>query len=563
MSEKTFSKPGASEVDMERRKFLKGSGAAIASGLAVPILASSGSVLADVEGDDSGAAEERVGAAEVSKGSWRKPNIIILITDQERYPQNWPTGWAEANLPNRKRLANNGLTFTNAYTAASACSPSRATLWTGLYPAEHNVTDTLNISTPGDTEPLASQNSFYPTIPNMATMLAGAGYDVVYKGKWHLSKDPSGTLGVGSARDLELFGFNGWDPPDAGTGQPYVWGGGTTDWDEWYAAGAADFLKERKSSKPFALIVSLVNPHDIGVFPGTYNATSQSDMPPYKGTTNFANVNLDASPLDQIGLPDNFAQEPYKPACQAQSVAWLSAGRGSLNTTDEQLHYLHFYAYLHMAVNQHIGTVLDALKFRHSLYRNTIVIRLADHGEMGLSHGGMRQKFYVAYEEAINIPLVISNPVLFPKPVQTSAMASSVDIMPTLATIAGVRNKPTLRGVDLTPIIRDAIKHPKNPTATVRDSVVFTTDELVGLYAGYVTQPAHIRCLRQERWKIAMYFDPNGTYPSVYELYDLQNDPLEKNNLGNPSNPSYNPTMLAQMQQALAAAMEETHTTPA
>ena len=152
----------------------------------------------------------------------------------------------------------------------------------------------------------------------------------------------------------------------------------------------------------------------------------------------------------------------------------------------------------------------------------------------------MRMKAYNGYEETIHIPLVISNPVLFPKAVQTSALASSVDIMPTLATIAGVHEKniPTLRGVDLTPIIRDASKHPSSPSATVQSGVLFTTDELGIVNLGFIQEPACIRCLRQERWKIVMYFDPNGTQPSVYELYDLQKDPLEQNNMGNPSNPS-------------------------
>ncbi len=558
MSEKTFSKSGVSEVDTERRKFLKGTGAAIASGLAVPFMASSDSIAAGAEGDENSAAEERVAQAEVSKGSWHKPNIIIMITDEERYPMHWPTGWAEANLPNRKRLANHGLTFTNACTATSPCSPSRGVLFTGLYPTENGVT--TNSGALGAPE-------LSPSLPNMATMLAGAGYEVQYRGKWHLTCDSSGTLNANSARDLELFGFNGWEPPEAGcTLNAVQFGGGSTDYDEWYAAGAADFLKNRKSSKPFALIVSLVNPHDCAGYPGTgsqgagWNAPSQSKIAPYEGTANYANVDLNASPLDQIQLPPNFAQESYKPACQAESNTMINGMLGTLNDTDDPLNYVRFYAYLHMVVDQHIGTVLDALQSRPALYRNTMVIRLADHGDMGLSHGGQRQKMYNAYEETIHTPLVISNPVLFPKPVQTSALASNVDIMPTLATIAGVREKPTLRGVDLTPIIHDAVKHPATPSVTVQDGVLFTYDSQTAESNGIVSQPCCIRCLHQDRWKIAMYFDPNGTQPSVYELYDLLNDPLEQNNLGNPSNPAYNGTMLATMQQALQAKMEATNT---
>jgi choline-sulfatase len=554
MSKKPINQSGNSEVDIERRKFLKGGGAAIAAGLAAPMLTGADSALA------AGARDEtfRVTFPHGPGGAWKKPNIIIVITDEERYPMHWPTGWADANLPNHKLLADQGLTFTNACTAASPCSPSRSALFSGLYPVENGVT--TNVGSAGSPE-------LSPTLPNMATMLASAGYEVQYRGKWHLSNDPSGTTLVGCARELENFGFCGWQPPEAGcTLNAFQFGGGTTDYDESYAAGAADFLKNRNSSKPFALIVSLVNPHDVCGYPGTgsqgagWNWTSESTIPPYKGTANYANVDLNASPLDQIQLPPNFAQDPYKPACQAESNTQMIGMLGPLTDDAECLNYVRYYAYLHMVVDQQIGTVVDALKSRHDLYKDTIVIRVADHGDMGMSHGGQRQKMYNAYEETIHTPLVISNPVLFPKPVQTSALASNMDIMPTLASIAGVREKPTLRGVDLTPIIRDAVEHPTNPTVTVQDGVLFTFDQQTAESNGIVSQPCCIRCLRQDRWKIAMYFDPNGTAATVYELYDLQNDPLEQNNLGNPSNPAYNGTMLATMQKALQAKMEATNT---
>ena len=133
----------------------------------------------------------------------RRPNIVLFITDQERKPMHWPTGWAARNLPNRQRLVDHGLTFENAFCAAAMCSPSRSTFFTGKYPAEHGVTRTL---TEGGT-----LSPTEPTLPvdeqNMAKLLRSAGYRVHYRGKWHMSKSPDGHGPRPS--DIARYGFAG------------------------------------------------------------------------------------------------------------------------------------------------------------------------------------------------------------------------------------------------------------------------------------------------------------------------------------------------------------------
>ncbi|MHC1728887.1 MAG: sulfatase-like hydrolase/transferase [Syntrophobacteraceae bacterium] len=560
------SKP--SEVNIDRRKFLKQSGAALVSGVALSPL----SALAGAGGDSSSpSSEEHAIPERVSERGWRQPNLVLLITDQERYPQHWPKGWADANLPNRKRIADHGLTFTHAFCASSMCTPSRATLFTGLYPPEHKVDQTLRYGT-GDTA--VDQPTLQPDLNNMAKMLASAGYNVQYRGKWHISKDPSGTQEIVSSRDLDHYGFKGWVPPEGGADQnPSGFGGGTTNYDEWYASRAAHFLKniDPLSQRPFALIVCLINPHDVMSYPGKprgsgWNSKSYSDIPPYRNSNNYGDVDLDAPPLDQIGLPKNFEPEDFKPTAQAQSTHFWDAKLGRFLNDDDRRRYLRFYAYLHIESDKHIGTVLDALYARPGLKDNTIVIRLADHGEMGLSHGGMRQKAYSAYEETIHVPLVISNPRLFPKPVRTSALASLVDLMPTLATIADVpdRRSLTFRGTDLTPVIVDAVINPDIAPRPVQDSVLFTTDEILASLTKppYVTEPSHVRCLREARWKIVMYFDPDST-KKQYELYDLLKDPLERHNMADPDNKEYyNREKLLEMAHKLRIKMKKTHTAP-
>ena len=125
---------------LSRRQFLGGA-AALAAGLALPAWPGITDA-ADAAGDEAGR-----GGAELPS---HRPNIVILMTDQERYPQHWPEGWARENLPNRQRLARHGLTFRRAFCAAAMCSPSRASIFTGLYPAEHGVTEVLQYGTKAD-----------------------------------------------------------------------------------------------------------------------------------------------------------------------------------------------------------------------------------------------------------------------------------------------------------------------------------------------------------------------------------------------------------------------------
>ena len=547
---------------LSRRQFVGGA-AALVAGLALPA-ALAGPAAAGEPGQASGGEASGGGHGKPS----RRPNIVILMTDQERVPMHWPAGWAEKNLPNRARLARHGLTFSNAFCAASMCSPSRASIFTGVYPAEHGVTEVLQVGTAA-----AVQHTLQPTRKNLADLLAAAGYDVQYRGKWHMSKDPSGTTYVMGPHDLEHYRFKGWLPPDAGSDQSApMMGGGTAHWDGLTAAQAASFLRaaDPRASKPFALIVSLVNPHDIMACPPTWQDPSLSDIPPYEGKANYADV-YPACVEQGIGEPPTAGEvlrTNHKPHCQWESTEMWTALLGQVRTPERKREYVNFYAYLHKRSDEDMGTVLDALEGNKGLYDRTIVIRLSDHGEMGLAHGGMRQKAYNAYEETIHVPFVVANPKLFPKAVRTDCLASTIDLMPTLAGLVDVpgRDDWTFRGSDLSPIIRSLASDPAKPARPVQDSVLFTTDEIVGTgqdgQAVIVHQPGHIRCLREKDWMFAMYFDPSGEADPQYELYDLRDDPDELKNMAAPDGPYYDAAKVAEMRQKLAARMAETATTP-
>lgn len=223
-----------------------------------------------------------------------KPNILLIITDQEREVMHWPAGWAEANLPSRNRLLNHGLQFTNAHCNTAACSPSRATLLTGLYPAQHGVKNLIQFDKPKDQ--VQSHLSILPSrLPNLATVMAAAGYHVVLKGKFHLTRPVQYNQEMKrlywSEADIaflaERYGFHGWNPPDMSDPKSltdlgggainndgrFVDGSGTAageirPYDELHRQSAVHFLNTYDGEKPFCLIVGLVNPHDVQEYPG-------------------------------------------------------------------------------------------------------------------------------------------------------------------------------------------------------------------------------------------------------------------------------------------------------
>ena len=242
----------------------------------------------------------------------------------------------------------------------------------------------------------------------------------------------------------------------------------------------------------------------------------------------FANQDLTGT----IGLPATVDEDlSTKPRAQEifRSIFQLS---GKITKRSQKLKYLNFYGNLMKASDAHLLDLLAALKAVSleaggpSLYEQSLVIRTADHGEMGLAHGGLRQKNFNMYDEAIRVPLVYSNPSLFPKPRTSTALVSHVDFVPTLASLVGAP-AITTSGVDYSGIIMGKKK-------AVQDYVVFTYDDFqAGQASGpYVPAPQHIVGIREANWKIARYFAvaPDTAAPE-YEMYDLANDPLETTNL--------------------------------
>ena len=460
-------------------------------------------------------------------------NVLLFMTDQQRTTRHFPPGWEEAHLPGLTRLKANGLSFEQAICNSCMCSPSRATLLTGFFPAQHGVKYTLQASMPA--EQGYPQVELPPDLPNLGTVMAAAGYATPYKGKWHCSKpvavntdpavQPPCTPDEGWApEDVNRYGFERWNPPDAGANQfPCQAGGGTVANDERVLhddgpvgegrEGALAYLRSQAAKqRPFFLTVSLVNPHDVLAYPAAMAAFGYDDS--WLASTG-------------IGLPATVDEDlSTKPAVQAQ-FARLSAPLRP-QTPEQQRAYVNFYGNLIKAADASLVDVLDTLE-AEGLLDNTLVVYTSDHGEMGMAHGGQVQKNFNAYEETLRVPLVFSNPKLFPAEARTDALVSLVDVLPTMAALFGAPAAATApwQGVDCSSIVLD----PAAPG--VQEEAVFTYDDWQsGQPRGPYPRGANrIVAIREARYKLARYDAPDGGAPDEFELYDLAADPNETTNL--------------------------------
>jgi arylsulfatase A-like enzyme len=474
-------------------------------------------------------------AAEPDSNGLGGKNVILFLTDQEREIQHFPPNWMRENLPGMRRLKRNGLSFESACAAACMCSPSRSSLMTGYFPAQHGVKYTLESNMEATKYP---QVDLPTDLPNLGTVMAAAGYDVVYKGKWHCSK-PAGE--VAEPSDLAKYGFNRWDPPDAGANQsvPEA-GGGVTNNDgrimesegnaQEATEGALQYIDTLagKGKRPFFLVISLVNPHDVLFYPSRTFEESGYD---------------DSWLAGDIELPRTNEEDlSTKPSVQEQFLRIFNL-TGQPESATEKRAYLNFYGNLMRSSDNYVVEVLDKLE-KQDLIDDTLIIRTSDHGEMGLAHGGLRQKNFNFYEETLKVPLIYSNPKMYPRPVTSDALISHVDLLPTLASLAGAPRsaRRNWQGVDYSDIVLNPHRG-KSP----QDYVAFTYDDFQSGQANgpYPKEPNHVTSIREKRWKLAKYSDIKttvnketgaiseepGPKPPQWEMYDLKTDPYEEVNL--------------------------------
>lgn len=469
------------------------------------------------------------------------PNVLIIITDQQRGNLHLPLEWQNENLASMTLLRKHGLEFINANCNSCMCSPSRSTLFTGLYPAQHGVTSTLSFGGKfSTTEPVLDN-----TILNIATALRPV-YEPQFRGKWHMSKGGMNDLHSEKsllACEVAIFGFDGWVAPDAGEDTKLAnCGGGYANHDTRYIDEAVAYIhswKARKAAnpatKPFLLVLSLVNPHDVLTYPRTYEAAGYTDPKWLEGPF-----------VPPPGYDENLMAN-FKPDAQWQLKVTSALALGSVANYDTKCAYLNFYANLIQLIDTKMGVLLEEFYPRaedggfgdpNDLAKETLIVRLADHGEMGLAHGSLRQKAFNAYEETLRVPMVFSNPVFVNptgKPQQTLSLAGLIDVLPTLCGIAQVPIPEGVRGKDLSPIILGS-----QTEVAVQDEILFTFDDTKAgsnSQESVVNAANRIRSVRTRKWKYTRYFHHLGAFLEEYELYYLYGQGYDQNAFGGEDGP--------------------------
>ena len=499
---------------------------------------------------DSAQELDRVRAAiHDAESSTDKPqNLIVFIRDQVKPEDLWlPRGWAEENLPTRQWLLDNGLSFENSFTNTAMCSSARATFFTGKYPAQHGVDLLLSdIENPI----LDSQVQLNPDLPTLGTVLLDQGYDVSFFGKAHLSKTFTMEDGELVYQDMNQYDFEGWQGPDAGQDMdPRNAGGGYADNDSRFIDEAVEWLVQRFDSgneKPFAMVVSLVNPHDVLSYPESWGEGNPDENFGYpeemiEGDIDLLPPTADEDLSGSLTIDGFDFTNNFKPQIQRE---WLESQVVSQPLLNDQmkLNYLNFYGNLMEIADRQMGDVIAALGERVD---DTMFVSTADHGEMGMSHGGMVQKMFNAYEESIRVPMIWSNSKYFQGGQTTDALVSLVDFLPSVAGFYGSSQEQLsgydFRGVDYSSILERASKGSelKHDNLDVQSSIVYTYDDI---YAGQdprnsipegawdhgiLPGPNRLQAVRTKDFKYVRYFSLDQEYSSDNwqgEFYDLRVD---------------------------------------
>jgi arylsulfatase A len=408
---------------------------------------------------------------EAQKESPKLPNIIFILVDDMGYTQVGCNGSGYYQTPNIDQLASEGMRFTGAYAAASICSPTRASIMTGKYPARLHITDFI----PGrknKEEQRVIQPEWQKYLPleevTIAEILKEKGYSTAIFGKWHLSQEklPPASLPYNPSKQGFNESFVTYKPSRKNR---QAWQDAENDAHniDTITNRALNFL-ERNKSNPFFLFVS----HNVIHNPLAEKAKTIEKYEKLKASKKPKNTPVIAAMIEHL---DNSSGKIF------QKVSDLG------------------------------------------LEDNTIIIFYSDNGglESDADQTPLKAGKGWLYEGGIKVPLIVKWKGLIQPNTTSKSLVSSIDFLPTLLEVAGVKEIPeSVDGESLVTIF-------KKPASQVHETLFW--------HYPHYNEPPPCGAVRHGDWKLIEWYDKTllNEKENVFELYNLINDPGETINLAN------------------------------
>lgn len=420
-----------------------------------------------------------------------RKNVVFILSDDHRYDFMGFMGKVPfLETPNMDRMATEGVHVQNAFVSTSLCSPSRASILSGQYAHNHKVVDNQSLIPEGTV--------FFPEY-----LQKEAGYQTGFIGKWHMGEQHSG----------QRPGFDFW-ASFKGQGvyyNPIINFNGTDEvhGDSAYVTDvltnyAIDFISNRDKEKPFFLYLSHKGVHadfqpakrHLGKYEEEPVAYPPTMFPPghERSTVSADQYNYDDLP--------NWAK--------AQRNSWHGVDymyHGQINFED----FYRRYCETLLSVDESIGTVLDYLE-SEDLLENTVVIYMGDNGFSFGEHGLIDKR--QAYEESMRVPMLAMGGGI-PAASRVSEVVQNGDVGPTVMDLAGLGEKAHMDGSSFKKLLYQE-------SIPWRDTVYYEY-----FWERPFPQTPTVHAVRTSKYKFIRY---HGVW-DINELYDIENDPNEMNNL--------------------------------
>ena len=499
---------------LSRREFLRRSGTA--AGAVGPL---------SVAATQAGADEASTGAAP------RRPNVLFIMTDQQRFDCLGANGNRIIKTPNLDRLAARSANFSHTFVQAPVCVPSRACFFTGRYPHAHRnrvnyttldsdeIMMNARLQTAGYRTALIGKTHLYYCYPPTPEEAGRTGFDVVelHDGvsytdqwsdyaKWRAAHDPMHEIHYRRLA-TSVAGLRGKLPPD---GNPYRAAIDERYTDTtWTGLRTRHWLRELAGGdKPFFLFSSFWKPHSPFEVPEPFDSLYNDVEIPLPKQQTLEDIKRLPPPLVSLILRGK--KPPYD--MDRDQLQWA---------------YRSYYASI-SHIDREVGLILDTLE-ETGQAENTIVVFTSDHGDQLLEHGLMGKNVF--FEASVRVPFMIG----LPGRVQAGRrdeFAESIDLLPTLFELIGLEEPYGCHGRSLVPLISGVGRPPEARDAVFAENVIpevitsgsndFTFEKGRGVKG--IRHP-DAKMVRTRQWKYNYY--PEG----FAELYDLVNDPMEEHNL--------------------------------